>query len=78
MGKLNNTAAIATRPLAAGESKTVSTRQIDNGFIVCETVCNSKTGEYRSTERFEAKAPRIAEPGESGLRDAMEYLNDGK
>lgn len=80
--RLNDTAALTSRPMEAGMSHSVSARKIDNGFIVSESTCNPKTGEYRSTEHFSEKAPlapqRMDRGSESSLRDAMDLLNDDR
>lgn len=42
-----------------GETCTVSTRAIDNGYIVSESRY-SETGDYQSRERFSKTAPSLA------------------
>lgn len=60
MGKrLNDTEALRSRPFDAGEDHSVSVRKIDNGYMVRHSSCNPNTGEYKSSEVFSAKPPRI-------------------
>lgn len=81
--RLDDTAALVANPMGSGESHSVSTRKIENGYLVCESSCNPRTGEYTSSERFSAEEPRIVKPsvrgsspdaGPSGLRLAMDYV----
>ena len=83
--RLNDTASLATRPFEAGESHSISTRKIDNGYLTCTSTYNPRTGECRSAETFSRNPPRIIAPrvdGRSGanpdsgnsLRGAKDYL----
>jgi len=85
--RLNDTRALVDQPPRYGENHTVSTRKIDNGFLVCESSCDPKTGEYRSSEQFYKEAPRVIPPkvargqnpdAGSALADTMKYLADGE
>ena len=86
--RLNDTAAIASAPPRGGESHHISTREIENGWLVESSVCNERTGEYRSSTKFVETAPRIipgraarvgASPDSStSLRQTMDYLKEGK
>lgn len=85
--RLNDTAAVIAGPsYGAGESHHISTRKIDNGWLVEQSVCNERTGEYRSSCNFTPTQPRL-EPGRavrqggsvdggSTLRRTMDYLRD--
>jgi hypothetical protein len=42
-----------------GETCTISTRAIDNGFVVTETRYGEGLGDYRSSERFSKTAPSL-------------------
>jgi hypothetical protein len=84
--RLNDTAALASKPLGAGESHSISTRKIDNGYVVTTSSCNPDTGGYSSTERFTASAPRIipgrtartgqSPDGPNSLAGAMDYMKE--
>lgn len=85
--KLNDTAAIAESPPLGDASHHISTRKIDNGWLVEESVCNPETGEYKSSTTFTPNPPRIM-PGRiarqgaspdsgSALRRTMDYLKEG-
>jgi hypothetical protein len=63
-GRLNDTVAIVATPAfnsismpSYHESRSVSVRKIDNGYITSESTC--KGGDYKSTERFSSDAPDI-------------------
>lgn len=84
--RLNDTAPIAERGCESGVEHTVSTRKIDNGFIVRSSSYNGGTGEYKSSEQFSKNPPKITAPGVSGmardatgnssLADTKKYLGD--
>jgi len=85
--RLNDTRALTEQPSRYGEDHTVSTRKIDNGYLVRESSCDPRTGEYRSSEQFYKEPPRIIparvargqNPDQgSGLADTMKYLADGE
>jgi hypothetical protein len=88
--RLNDTASLAAKPLGAGESHSISTRKIDNGYITTTSSCNEATGEYRSSQTFTKNPPRITPPAVDGrqgvspdgagsaLRGAVEYLKAGE
>ena len=61
MARLNDTTAIAARPPRGGESYHISTRKIDNGYLVEESICTD-TGEYKSSTRYMGTPP-IVTPG---------------
>jgi hypothetical protein len=82
--RLSDTNALVENPGSA-VSHTVSTRKIDNGWLIRQSSYNEDTGECRSSERFSDRAPKIAParvgrgsaPDEgSPLRGAMDYLKD--
>lgn len=83
--RLNDTGALVEQGSRGCGSYSVSARQIDNGFVVCESCCDPVTGEYTYSERFSASPPRLG-PGASGprsgtvggtgLRGAVDYLKD--
>jgi hypothetical protein len=60
--RLNDTAAISSRSAGSGVDHTISSRKIDNGFIIRESSYNEQTGKYTSSEQFSKDAPRIT-PG---------------
>jgi hypothetical protein len=86
MARLNDTRALTDRPPRSGESYHISTRKIDNGFLVEESICTD-TGEYKSSTRYMATPPTVvpgrvkgsrngAGPdaaGSNGLGDAVQY-----
>lgn len=82
MARLNDTRALTDRPMASGESQSISVEKIQNGFIVCESSCNPHTGEYKSTRHFTPAPPTVAQKSdqmsESSLQDTMDYLNEGR
>lgn len=61
--RLSDTAAISSRPMHSGdgsESKSISVRPIENGFICCES--HSKAdGSYSYSERYYSERPKISE-----------------
>lgn len=59
MARLNDTAALTSAPSRGGESHHISTRKIDNGFLVERSTCTD-TGEYKSSTEFHREAPRVA------------------
>lgn len=85
MARLNDTRALVDRPPRGGEEYHVSTRKIDNGYLVRESICTD-TGEYKSSEKFMSDPPRIIPgrvkgqrngstdaAGSNGLGDAVQY-----
>lgn len=84
--RLNDTASIAERPPGGEASHHMSTRKIDNGWLVESSVCDPSTGSYRSSTSFTPNPPRIipgrvARTGSSpdsgnSLRRTMDYLKD--
>jgi hypothetical protein len=88
MARLNDTQALTERPFAAGESHSISTRKIDNGYLTSVTTCNPNTKEYKTAEVFTKNPPKIMAPRMDGrqrgpapdsgntLRDAKAYLGD--
>ncbi len=83
--RLNDTKAL-TAEASDGASHSISTEKIDNGFLVRQSSCDPRTGEYKSTTVFQATPPRLI-PGraarqgaspDSGnsLRQTMDYLKD--
>lgn len=86
MARLNDTAAIAEAPARSGQEHSVSTRKIDNGYVVRQSTYSESTGEYKSSESFMKEPPRITAPGvkkgradgPSDLATAMRYLNNDR
>lgn len=85
MARLNDTKSLVASN-GMGVEHSVSTRKIDNGFIVCESTCNPSTGEYRRSERFMRDPPKVVpakvvrggrEPSQT-LADTMNYLGRGR
>jgi len=85
--RLNDTAALTAAPARYGQDYNVSSRKIENGYVVRESMCDPQTGEYRSSERFSKEQPKIvpakvsrggAGEGPSALADTMKYLSDGE
>lgn len=60
MARLNDTIGLSSRGAGGGESHTVSTRKIDNGYLVCRESYNSGTGECHRTEMFSRGKPEIS------------------
>lgn len=59
---------------APGESKTVSCRQIDNGYIVSESSYDAK-GNYKSSERFTPDKPKLELSGRGGAKPKARSSN---
>lgn len=88
MARLNDTVALASCPIEAGQNHSVSVEKCDNGYLVCSSSYNDKTGEYRSRKQYYEEPPRIVPPrvsrsgpksdaaGSRGLSDTMNYLRD--
>ena len=85
--RLNDTRALTEQPARYGEDYTISTRKVENGYIVRESSCDPRTGEYKSIEQFYEQAPKIIPArvsrgknpdAGSGLADTMRYLSDGE
>lgn len=84
--RLNDTVALLGVPTRSeqGEHHSVSTEKIDNGYLVRQSRCDPKTGEYSSTTHFCETPPKIiparvsrrgaAADSKSSLRDAMDYM----
>lgn len=89
MGKrLNDTQALVARGLDAGQSHSISTRKIDNGYVTSVSTCDPMTGRYDHAELFTANPPNIKPPridgrqgasvdSPSSLREAKAYLGGG-
>lgn len=56
------------------ESHSVTTRRIENGYVICESTC--KNGEYHSTERYVESLPTGGDGavGNSSLSDAIKGI----
>lgn len=83
--RLNDTAAIIATPLGEGESHSTSVEKIDNGYLVCRSSWNPRTGQSKSSKVFSETEPRVMPEameangvGNSSLRDTMSYLSDGE
>lgn len=82
--RLNDTAALTGAGNGEAEHS-IRTRKIDNGYLVCESRCDPRTGEYSHSETFMENPPRII-PGRvargapvdagSSLDDTMRYLKE--
>lgn len=84
--RLNDTGALVSSPRDGGESHSVSTRKIDNGYIVSQSRTDPRTGEYSYTEQFTDKQPKITPAKVAGgpspdagnsLADTVKYMNKG-
>jgi len=85
--RLNDTKGL-TREFSGDVSHTVSTRKIDNGYLIRRSSSNDHTGEYSSSETFSAAPPKVNPPSVSRgnpapdqgspLKGAMEYLKGSK
>ena len=79
MKRLNDTRALVDQPSRYGENYSLSSRKVANGFVVSESSCDPRTGEYRSSETFYKEEPRIIpgrvargeNPDNKGLADTM-------
>lgn len=82
---LNSSRVLAERSPRGGESHHISTRKIDNGYLIEKSTC-TETGEYRSSCEFSSEAPKITPArvgrmnlagsdatGSRGLGDAVRY-----
>lgn len=65
---LNSTEAISGKGYQAGEHHSISTRKIENGYVVDITSCNPGTGEYKCSEIFTKEPPNIKPPDFTGRR----------
>lgn len=84
--RLNDTSALVGRPLEPGESHSICTEKIDNGYLTRVSTYNPATGENREAKKFSETPPQIEAPtGKPGnpapdqgnpLRDTMDYLSD--
>lgn len=86
MTRKSDTRALVERPPRAGQSHSVSVRGIDNGYVVETSSCDPHTGEYRRSEMYSERAPKISPPravrsgldrdatGSKGLGDAVKSL----
>ena len=86
MARLNDTRALSNAPPRGGESYHISTRKIDNGYLVEESICTD-TGELKSSTRYMANPPTVVPgrikssrngngpdaAGSAGLGDAVQY-----
>lgn len=57
MSKLNNTRAIAEKPLRGGSTRTTSVEKIDNGYLTRTSEWNDKTGQYKSSTEYSKDVP---------------------
>lgn len=84
--RLNDTAVLALAAPRGGESHSISTREIENGWLIESSVCNERTGTYRHSTRFVETPPRVI-PGRaarvggspdssSSLRQTVEYMRE--
>lgn len=82
MGRLNDTARLRSAP-ANGREHSISVEKIENGYLVCTSSCNPRTGEYTYSKEFSRSEPELEPPrlrrasgtvGESGLADTVRYL----
>lgn len=60
--RLSDTAALVAGPASGSVEHSISTRKIDNGYIVRTSSYNNETGECRSSETFSPRAPNIDPP----------------
>jgi hypothetical protein len=81
--RLSDTNSLVAVPSDGMSSHSIHTRKVENGYMICESSSDPNTGQYRSTERFSATAPRII-PGrvaygkvssDGDLGDAVKYLD---
>lgn len=75
-GRLNDTATLQGIPaysLERNESRNVSVRKIDNGFITTESSC--KDGRYESSENYSLTPPDLGEDrSENPMKRAIDYM----
>lgn len=86
--RLSDTARLASTPSDPGESHSISSRKIDNGYLVSQSSYNPGTGAYTCAERFVKNPPRLMPPkldgrqgsagndGPEALSDAVAYMTD--
>ena len=81
--RLNDTRALAERAPNQGQSYSVSSRPIDNGYLIETHSYNGGTGESRCRTEFSPNPPRImparvdrrqSPDSPESLRDAVRYL----
>ena len=74
--RLNDTAALQAIPaysLERSESRHVSVRKIENGYVTSES--SSKDGKYESSETYSATPPDLGEAvAENPLKKAVDYM----
>lgn len=58
--KVTGLSGVPTSNAKGGETCTISTRAIDNGFVVTETRYGEGLGDYQSREHFSKTAPSLA------------------
>lgn len=86
--RLSDTDAISHRMAGSnGAHHSISTRQIDNGWLIETSSCDPHTGRYSSSTKYAQNQPRIipgraARTGAAGdssgsLREAADYLKEG-
>lgn len=84
--RLNDTSAIVNQHMPSEAHHSISTRKIDNGWLIEQSTHNPQTGHYSSSTSFSPNAPRII-PGRaarsgvspdsgSSLRRCMDYMKD--
>ena len=84
MSRLSDTRALVEGPARGGESHHISTRKIDNGFLIEKSVCTN-TGEYKTSTEFSKDAPRVQTKvvgrptgrgivGNENIEDTVNYL----
>lgn len=70
MARLSDTAALRNRPASGVGSHTVSSRKIDNGYMISRSSYDESTGQYKCSEEFSKNPPIMTPPEASSPRDA--------
>ena len=66
MARLNDTEALVARPFEPGDSHSITTRKVDNGFVTCVTTYDARTQQCKTAETFSKNPPRIVAPRVDG------------
>ena len=82
--RLNDTAALAHRPLEVGVQHSVSTRKVGEGFVTRTESYNPSTGSCKTAEFISKTPPKVIAPyvepgptdavGSKGLADAIAWM----
>ncbi len=80
MGRMSDTKALIEKPLAMGMERTISSRKIDNGFVIRTNEYNMKTGDCKSSEMYspDGRLPISGKVGDETLAATKRYMGGEK